>query len=117
MNEAADSIEVEVAYALPERQTIIAMTVTPGTTALEAVHRSGILTQFPDIDPASLAIGIFSRPLDGSVNPSPQEYILQPRDRVEIYRPLLIDPKEARLARAAKAARDAANVKLRGSES
>lgn len=98
-----ERIAVEVAYALPRHQRIIALRVMPGTTALEAVRQSGISLEFPEIDPATATMGIFSRLLDGKLLPLPAEYRLQPRDRVEIYRPLLADPKAARARRAAKA--------------
>lgn len=99
-NDAA--ITVEVAYATPQRQRIIEVTVLPGTSALDAVLQSGIAREFPEIKPGTASMGIFSKPLDGKALPLPQEYQLKARDRVEIYRPLLIDPKDARLARAAK---------------
>lgn len=102
-NQATATIVVEVAYALPERQKIIALNVAPGTTALEAVRRSGIAVHFPDIDVDSADMGIFSKALDGKALPVPAEYVLEEHDRVEIYRPLQIDPKAARLARAEKA--------------
>lgn len=101
--ERADTIGVEVAYATPHKQLIIALQVTVGTTALEAVHRSNIKVEFPEIDIDTIPMGIFSKPLDGKSRPLPKDYKLQIRDRVELYRPLIIDPKEARLARAAKA--------------
>lgn len=93
-------IEVEVAYATPERQEIVALRVAEGTTALEAVTTSGILDLFPEIDIASQPMGVFSKPLNGKGRPLPEEYVLQAGDRVEIYRPLQIDPKQARLERA-----------------
>ena len=65
--------------------------------------QSGITEDFPGIDLATANMEIFSRPVDGKTLPLPRVYQLQPRDRVEIYRPLVIDPKQARLARAAKA--------------
>ena len=95
-------IKVEVAYALPQKQRIVALQVPAGTTALDAVLRSGIAQEFPEIDPDSAPMGIFAKALDGKSLPLPQDYQLAARDRVEIYRPLLIDPKEARQARAAK---------------
>jgi putative ubiquitin-RnfH superfamily antitoxin RatB of RatAB toxin-antitoxin module len=101
--ESRDShITVEVAYALPQRQRIVEVTVPHGASAFDAVLQSGIAREFPEIDLATASMGIFSKPLDGKALPLPQDYQLKPRDRVEIYRPLLIDPKEARLARAAK---------------
>lgn len=102
MEKSDAPITVEVAYARPERQRIVELQVKVGTTALEAVQLSGIVQEFPEIDLANANMGVFSKALDGKTLPLPQDYRLQERDRVEIYRPLLIDPKEARLARAAK---------------
>jgi putative ubiquitin-RnfH superfamily antitoxin RatB of RatAB toxin-antitoxin module len=96
-------ITVEVVYASPQRQGLIEVLVPVGTTALEAVLLSGIGLEFPELDSMTASMGIFSKPLDGKTLPLPKDYQLKARDRVEIYRPLLIDPKEARLARAAKA--------------
>jgi uncharacterized protein len=84
-----ETIRVEVAYARPERQLILALEVPAGTTALEAAQLSGIEEQFPEIDLATQRLGIFGklckpdRPLNAG-------------DRVEIYRPLLVDPRVAR---------------------
>lgn len=99
----AQIIEVEVAFALPHEQRIIALKVQHGTSALEAVRQSGILEAFPSINIDTAVMGIFSRALDGKTNPLPQDYVLEPGDRVEIYRPLQLDPKQVRLLRAAKA--------------
>lgn len=99
-------IEVEVAFARPDKQRIIAMKVAEGTSAYDAVVASGIISEFPEIDPDSNPMGIFSKPLNGKGRPWPTEYRLRPGDRVEIYRPLTIDPKQARLQRAADRARD-----------
>ena len=96
-------VEIEVAYATPAKQRIIAMRVSRGTTAWEAVKQSGIVDEFPEIDPETAVIGIFSRKLDGKRAPAPGEYVLKPRDRIEIYRPLQITPMEARKLRAARA--------------
>ena len=93
-------IQVEVAYALPHQQLIITVEVPEGCTALEAVEQSGISERFDMIDIHKDPMGIFSQPLNGKVLPTPSEYIVQPKDRVEIYRPLLVDPKQARLRRA-----------------
>jgi putative ubiquitin-RnfH superfamily antitoxin RatB of RatAB toxin-antitoxin module len=100
MVEQTRVIGVEVAFALPEKQVIRSLTVAVGTTAEQAVEQSGITRQFPGVDFFSLAMGIFSRPLDGVELPLPGEYELQAGDRVEIYRPLVMDPKQARLERA-----------------
>src|SRR5690606_14522187 len=95
-------INVEVAYALPEHQRILSLQVPVGITALQAVRLSGITREFPDIDPDSADMGVFSKNLDGKALPLPADYVLKPRDRVEIYRPLIADPKAARAQRAAK---------------
>ncbi len=113
MSDQSDLISVEIAYALPDKQRIITLQVKRGTTALVAVGLSGIVTEFPEIDPHSAAMGIFSRPLDGKASPLPQDYVLSERDRVEIYRPLLIDPMQARLLRAARARKKALAAGLR----
>lgn len=88
-------IDVEVAFARPDKQKILALTVEAGTTAMEAVKRSGIVTLFPEIDPDSAPMGIFGKALK-----SPFSHELRDGDRVEVYRPLKIDPKQARLNRA-----------------
>ncbi|WP_336365837.1 RnfH family protein [Marinobacter sp. C2H3] len=88
-------IDIEVAYARPDRQEILSLTVPEGTTALEAARRSGIVDRFPEIDLDQSDMGIFSRVLK-----DPAAEVLRAGDRVEIYRPLNIDPKQARLNRA-----------------
>lgn len=92
----SDIIGVEVAYALPDKQAILAVKVAAGTTVLEAATQSGITDKFEGIDLENAKFGIF-----GSVV-SPQQ-VLQEGERVEIYRPLIADPKEVRKARAARA--------------
>lgn len=96
-------IKVEVAYALPEHQEIIELMVVKGSTALQAAQQSDIVSYFPEIDLGSAEMGIFSKPLDGKTLPLAKDYQLDEGDRVEIYRPLLMDPKEARRLRAEKA--------------
>jgi putative ubiquitin-RnfH superfamily antitoxin RatB of RatAB toxin-antitoxin module len=90
-------MRVEVAYATPERQEIIPVEVEEGTTMLDAVRRSGIESHFSGLDPEQTDMGIF-----GKVVKSPAEHVLRDGDRVELYRPLKIDPKQARLNRARK---------------
>lgn len=92
-----DKIRVEVAYALPDRQQIIGLDVAPGTTALEAVRMSGIDKRFPDLDIENADMGIFAKAVA-----RPAEQVLAEGDRVEIYRPLIADPKEVRKQRAAR---------------
>jgi putative ubiquitin-RnfH superfamily antitoxin RatB of RatAB toxin-antitoxin module len=88
-------IDVEVAYATPEQQVIVALKLPEGTTVEQAIHASGLLSRFPEIDGTDLKAGIF-----GSVCKLYQP--VRQADRVEIYRPLIHDPKEARRQRAAK---------------
>jgi len=88
-------IRVEVAYARPERQEIISLEVEAGCSIQRAIELSGILQAFPDIDLQRQPVGIFSKKHELTD-------ILQAGDRVEIYRPLTIDPKEARRAKAKK---------------
>lgn len=94
------SIVVEVVYALPDRQRLISLTVPRGTTVREAALRCGLDRHFPGLDLANSPLGIF-----GKAVPRPEERELETGDRVEIYRPLIADPKEVRKRRAEKAAR------------
>jgi len=94
--DVAERIRVEVVYALPTEQRLLTIQVPPGTTVAEAIRRSGILNEFPEIDMARTAVGIFGRRVS-------LEQALRTADRIEIYRPLLADPKNARRARARSA--------------
>jgi len=87
-------IRVEVAYATPERQRIVELTMPPGTGAREAALRSGLDAEFPGLDLHSCALGIFSRRVA-------DDAVLRAGDRVELYRPLPNEPREARRRRAA----------------
>jgi putative ubiquitin-RnfH superfamily antitoxin RatB of RatAB toxin-antitoxin module len=88
-------IRVEVAYASVTKQHIIPIDVAPGSTIAEAIKNSGILEDFPEIDLSKQQIGVFSkaRTLQDKVKEG---------DRIEIYRALIIDPKEARRVKARK---------------
>ena len=90
-------MRVEVAYALPRRQSIIALEVEAGCSALEAAQRSGIDREYPEIDWQRAILGVFGKVLD-----APAQYAVCEGDRIEIYRPLLIDPKVVRKQRAAR---------------
>jgi putative ubiquitin-RnfH superfamily antitoxin RatB of RatAB toxin-antitoxin module len=87
-------IMVEVAYALPHKQLIIPITMPPESNAEAAIRASGILDKFPEIDLSVNQIGIFSKL-------SKLDAALRNLDRIEIYRPLIADPKEVRKQRAA----------------
>lgn len=87
-------IMVEVAYALPHKQLIIPITMPPESNAEAAIRASGILDKFPEIDLSVNQIGIFGKL-------SKLDAPLRNLDRIEIYRPLIADPKEVRKQRAA----------------
>lgn len=87
-------IIVEVAYALPTEQLIVPIRVKTGITAEQAIKASGILSKFPEIDLTTNKIGIFGKL-------SKLDATLRHLDRVEIYRPLIADPKEVRKQRVA----------------
>ena len=86
---------VEVTYALPEEQMLITLDVKPGTTAEQAVKLSGVLERFTEIDLTKNKLGIFGKTTKA-------DQVLRDKDRVEIYRPLIADPKESRRKRAEK---------------
>lgn len=91
----ADSIHIEVVYALAERQDVIPLTVADGTTLRQAIEASGLPAKYPEIDLAKGKFGIYSKL-------AKPDTVLRDRDRVEIYRPLIADPKEVRKQRAAE---------------
>ena len=86
-------IEIEVIYALPDNQTMLRLSLPAGTTAQQAVEVSGILSIFPEISFPQNKLGIFGKLIKPDTT-------LRSRDRVEIYRPLIVDPKEGRRRRA-----------------
>lgn len=96
----SETLAVEVAYALPTKQKLIVLQMKPGSTVRDAIEQSGILAQFQDIDLESThKVGIWSKSCALS-------RALQQGDRVEIYRPLVADPKEIRKRRAEQAKQD-----------
>ncbi len=98
-----EPITVEVAYARPDKQKIVSILVEPGTTAILAVEKSQITKHFPEIDIAAAKLGLFGQALGTKGLKPAAEYIMQPGDRIEIYRPLISDPKEVRRKRAERA--------------
>lgn len=86
-------IHVEVAYALADRQMLIPLEVEEGATVETAIRQSGILQKFPDIDLANAKVGIWNKASELTA-------VLREKDRVEIYRPLIADPKAVRRQRA-----------------
>jgi len=91
----ADAIRVEVVYALPERQDVIRLQLPAGSTLQQAIDASGLAVTYPETDFSTFKFGIFSKLAKSDV-------VLRDRDRVEIYRPLIADPKEVRKQRAAE---------------
>ncbi|HSE01148.1 MAG TPA: RnfH family protein [Burkholderiales bacterium] len=87
------TIHVEVAYALRERQVLVAVEIEEGATIEEAIQHSGILETFPEIDLQRAKVGIFGRPVA-------LDERMRDGDRAEIYRPLIADPKEVRRRKA-----------------
>ena len=92
-------IEVEVVYAAEDRQVLMSVAVPAGTTVRAALLKSGIGDVFAELDLAECPVGIFGKVIGDS-----DTRVVQSGDRIEIYRPLLADPKEVRRLRAAKAA-------------
>ncbi|NVK31614.1 MAG: RnfH family protein [Gammaproteobacteria bacterium] len=86
---------VEVCFGLRDRQVVREVAVEDGTTVGDAIALSNIQAYFPHIDMTPLAVGIFSRVVD-------RDTVCQAGDRIEIYRPLLVDPKQQRRTRAAQ---------------
>lgn len=91
-------LNVELAYALAERQWLAALRVPAGSSVLDALRLSALWQQFPELPPPEgLTIGIW-----GKVEKDPAQRMLREGDRIEVYRPLLNDPREVRKARAAR---------------
>lgn len=90
-----DEIRVQVCYACPNRSLLREVVLPPGATLQSAIERSGLLHDVPEIDLTACRVGVFGKlkPLDA---------VLREHDRVEIYRPLVADPKESRRKRARK---------------
>ncbi|MBS1159665.1 MAG: hypothetical protein H6R15_2084 [Proteobacteria bacterium] len=91
----AEMITVEVCYALSDKQHLINVKLPAGATLLQALEASGLLAKNPEIDLKKNKFGIFAKL-------SKPDAVLRDKDRVEIYRPLIADPKEVRKQRAAE---------------
>ncbi len=89
----SDSINIEVVYALPDEQMLLEQQVASGATVAEAIEACGILNKFPEIDLSKNKLGIFGKLTKADA-------VLRDKDRIEIYRPLIADPKEVRRRRA-----------------
>lgn len=94
----SNSFKVEIAYAKPDQQVILSLMVEPGTTLEQAIIQSGLLERFEEIDLDQNKVGIFGKLSKKTVE-------LKQGDRVEVYRPLIADPKEVRRQREAEGKR------------
>ncbi len=90
-----ETITIELLYIEPASQNSLRLDVIKGSNINQAIHLSGLLERFPEIDLEVNKVGIFSKI-------QKLDTVLRPGDRIEIYRPLLVDPKEARRQRAKK---------------
>ena len=89
-------MKIEVIYAMPERQELVTLDMPEGSTAQQAVEASGLLQKYPDIELGGRnKLGVFAKLVKADA-------VLRDRDRVEIYRPLIADPKEVRRQKAAE---------------
>lgn len=91
----AAQVAIEICYALPHEQTLLALNVEPGTTLRQAIERSGLIARHPEVDLSTLSVGIFGKM-------ATLDTIVSEGDRIEIYRPLTADPKLARQRRVDK---------------
>ncbi|HJW27013.1 MAG TPA: RnfH family protein [Rhodocyclaceae bacterium] len=91
----AETLNIEVCYALPGKQELVKVKLPAGATVQQALEASGLLAKYPEIDLKKNKFGIFAKL-------SKLDALLRDRDRVEIYRPLIADPKEVRKQRAAE---------------
>lgn len=89
----SEKIKIEVVYAQPHEQTLLTVEVAQGTTLGDAIKLSGMLEKHPEIDLATSKVGVFGKL-------SKLDQVLRDKDRIEIYRPLIADPKEVRRKRA-----------------
>lgn len=99
--------KVEVVFALPDKQTLLDVVVAAGSSVEEVIQESGMLQRYPEIDLTQNAVGIWNRTCKLSDT-------VEDGDRVEIYRPLIADPKEARRRRAEKAKEEGRADKITG---
>jgi putative ubiquitin-RnfH superfamily antitoxin RatB of RatAB toxin-antitoxin module len=90
-------VQIVVVYATPQDEFLHPMRVAPGTTIGQAIEGSGVLSRFPEINLVTQPVGIYGKK-------KTLDTVLRERDRIEIYRPLLADPKDSRRKRAAKKA-------------
>lgn len=90
-----ETISVEVVYPLPQKQEIFTVRLAAGASVRQAIEASGVLQKYPEIDLSKNKLGVFAKM-------AKPDAVLRDKDRVEIYRPLIADPKEVRKQRAAE---------------
>lgn len=85
----ADTLHIQLCYALPDNAVLLELDIKQGSTLEEAIYQSGLLSQYPDIDLSTNKVGVYGKlkPLDTKARDG---------DRIEIYRPLRADPMESR---------------------
>lgn len=93
--ESGAAIDVEVVYALPSEQILLRLSVAAGATVAQAINLSGLPQRYPGVNISLAQVGIFGRIVA-------LDTMLKAGDRIEVYRPLIVDPKDARRRRAAK---------------
>lgn len=103
-NQDIKMLQVEVVYALPHEQKIFSLAVRENTNVEDIIKQSGVLEAYPEIDLKENKVGIYSRNVK-------LDSLVQDKDRIEIYRPLLADPKEIRRKRAEQAKAEQAKKK------
>ena len=104
-----NTIAIEITYALPDKQTLLSLNVSPETTVQDAIEQSGILLLHSDIDLRTNKVGVWYKTTKLTTQ-------LKAGDRIEIYRPLIADPKEVRKIRAEKAKEEGRANKITGAK-
>lgn len=104
---SVEQLLIEVVYALPDKQTLLSLHVDENSTIEQAIQSSGILEQYPQIDLKKNKVGVWNKA-------AKLTDILEDGDRIEIYRPLIADPKEVRKRRAEKAKEEGRADKVTG---
>ncbi|GAB4058944.1 RnfH family protein [Uliginosibacterium sediminicola] len=89
----SEPITVQLCYALPHKQELLTLKLAAGSTVQQAIDASGLLARYPELDLAQCKLGIYAKLVKADT-------ALRDRDRIEIYRPLIADPKEVRRKRA-----------------
>ena len=107
MSDQDNKIQIEVVFGLPKKQVLLNLSVEEGTTVEQAIVVSGMLTEFSEIDLSTNKVGIWNKA-------AKLTDILADLDRIEIYRPMIADPKEVRKRRAAKAKEEGRANKITG---